>query len=121
MQGSDYGIFTRCKFVQSWIFQHKVALAHGAFHFHDAVAHQAAEAGLGFRSIFDLVDGGIEFAAEEQRGVVTSRTPFTGLHARDVLHIFDALAIPLIVEGRKMMRGAFPLLINIRMASFTSL
>lgn len=47
--------------------------------------------------------------------------PFGGLDSDGVLHVLDALAIPLIVEGREMMRGAGPLVINVCVALFASL
>src|SRR2546430_5858397 len=40
----------------------------------------------------------------EQRGIVAAGAPLRGLYAGDVLHVFDTLAIPLIVEGREVDR-----------------
>ena len=39
VERTDHGIVTRCEFMQLRILQEKVALAHRAFHLHDAVAH----------------------------------------------------------------------------------
>src|ERR1700687_2535371 len=100
MYGSNYRIFTGCKLVKFWIFEHKVALAHRAFHFDDAVTHQAAKPGFGFGRILDLANRRIKLAAEEQGRVVTTGAPFARLDPRDVLHVFNTLAIPLIVERR---------------------
>src|SRR5260370_15639063 len=52
---------------------------------------------------------------------MAARAPFGRLHAIDFLHVLNALAIPLIVEGRKMMHGALPLLVNVRVAAFAGL
>ncbi len=103
--------------MQLGIFQEKVALAHGALHFHDAVAHQAAHARARFRPVHNLLDRCIEQAAVEQRGVVAARAPFGGAHTGNVLHVFDALAIPLIIERRKMVHRAVPLGVNVRVAA----
>src|SRR5258708_39730380 len=47
--------------------------------------------------------------------------PFRRAHSGYVLHVLDALAIPLIVERREMMRGAGPLLVNVRVAALAGL
>src|SRR5437870_11422679 len=44
-------------------------------------------------------------------------TPLGGTRASDFLHVLDALAVPLVVEGRKMMHRAVPLLIDVGMAA----
>src|SRR5258708_295712 len=92
-----------CEVMQLRRVPKEVALAHGAFDLDDAVAHQAAETSAGFRAINDLLDGRIEQAAVEQRRIVAAGAPFRGTHAGDALHVLDALAVPLIVEGGEMM------------------
>src|SRR5215471_8159992 len=80
------------------------------------MADHAAHAGLGRRSEDPVFDRRVEVAGEEKGGIVASGTPFGSLHAIDFLHVLDALAIPLIVERREMMRGALPLPIDVRVA-----
>src|SRR5207302_3312920 len=64
-----------------------------------------------------LADGHIKHPAEQQRRVVTPRAPFRGPHSRDVLHVFDAFAVPLIVEGREAVCRAGPLRINVNVTA----
>ena len=99
MQLADERIFARGEFMKLRILQEKVALAHRAFHFHYAVAHQAAEAGASFWPVNDLLDGRIEQSAVKQRGIVAAGTPLRGTNAGNFLHVLNALAVPLIVEG----------------------
>ena len=48
---------------------------------------------------------------------MTAGAPFRRAHAGDFLHVLDALAIPLIVEGRKVVHRAVPLRINVGVAA----
>jgi hypothetical protein len=57
-------ILARGQLVKLGIFEHIVALPHGAFHVHDAVAHHATQSGLRLGAIYDLLDGRVEHAAE---------------------------------------------------------
>src|SRR5258708_24891329 len=114
-------ILARRQFVASRIFEKVGALSHRAFHLHDAVAHQAAETGWRLGAIDDLIDGCIEHAAKEKSRIVAAGTPLGGADPGDLLHVLNALAVPLIIEGRKMMRGAIPLTIHVFMAAFASL
>ncbi len=117
VQGPDHGIFACSQLVQLGIFEKEVALAHGALHFHDAVTHQAAQARAGFGTIHNFPDGRVEQPAVEQRGIVAAGAPLRGLYAGDVLHVFDTLAIPLIVEGREVVHRTVPLGVNVRVAT----
>src|ERR1700676_3056296 len=121
VQAADDGIFAGGEFVEFWIFEDEIALAHGAFHLDDAVAHHATEAGAGFGLVDVLLDGRVHHAAEEQGGIVAAGAPFGLFHAVDFLHVLDAFAIPLIVEGREVVHGALPLLVNVGMAALASL
>src|SRR6266568_9347956 len=96
---ADERTIAGCELMQLRIFQEEVALAHGAFDLGDAVAHEAAETGAGFRATHDLLDRGVKQAAVEERGIVATGAPFRGTHAGNALHVLDALAVPLIVEG----------------------
>src|SRR3977135_1123834 len=46
--------------------------------------------------------------------------PLPRLRPRHVLHVLNALAIPLVVERRKVVRRTFPLFVNILVASLTN-
>ena len=102
--------------VQRRIFQFEISLAHCAFHFCNRVTHHAAESRLSSRSVFHLANGMVEHAAEKQRRIVAARAPLRGFHAHGVLHVFDALAVPRIVERGKMMRRALPFFVDVRVA-----
>src|SRR6267378_7201558 len=121
VQAANDGIFAGGKFVELRIFEDEVALAHGAFHLNDAVAHHATEACAGFRLVDVLLDGRVHHAAEEQGGIVAAGAPFGLFYAVDFLHVFDAFAIPLIVEGREVVHGALPLLVDVGVAAFAGL
>ena len=107
--------------VQLRVLKHEITLTHAAFHLHDAVAHQATQAGARFRTIHDLFDRGVHHPAEEQGRVVATGTPFRRFYTVHFLHVFNALAIPLVVERREMMHRAFPLLVNISVAALAGL
>src|ERR1700685_3850261 len=82
------------------------------------MTHHAAQPSLGLGPDTDLLDGRTHQAAVEHGGIVASATPLGRLGANRVLHILDALAVPLIVEGREMMRRAEPLIVDVFMAAF---
>src|SRR6266403_5453935 len=121
VQAANDGIFAGGKFVELRIFENEITLAHGAFHLNDAVAHHATEAGAGFGLVDVLLDGRVHHAAEEQGGIVAAGAPFGLFYAVDFLHVFDAFAIPLIVEGREVVHGALPLLVNVGVAALAGL
>src|ERR1700756_1222138 len=121
VEAADDGIFAGGEFVEFWIFEDEIALAHGAFHLNDAVAHHAAEAGAGFGLVDVLLDGRVHHAAEEESGIVAACAPFGLFHSVDFLHVLDAFAIPLIVEGREVVHGALPLLVDVRVATLAGL
>src|SRR5216683_4513194 len=103
------------------IFENEIALAHGAFHLNNAVAHHATEAGAGFGLVDVLLDGRVHHAAEQQGGIVAAGAPFGLFYAVDFLHVLDAFAVPLIVEGREVVHGALPLLVDVRVATLAGL
>src|SRR5215467_1034200 len=103
--------------MQFRIFKEKVALAHGALHFHDAMAHQAAKAGASFRKVYSVLYGRLKLATVKQRRVMTAGAPLRRANTGDFLHVLDALAIPLIVERRKMVHRAVPLRIDVRVTA----
>ena len=111
------GFFVAASSCSFGILQIEIGLAHGALHAGDGVAHHAAQSGLRFRTMHDLLDRRIHHAAVEHRGIVASTAPFRGLGADRVLHVLDRLAVPLIVERRKMVRRAEPLVVDIFVAA----
>jgi hypothetical protein len=121
VQAPDHRIAACRQRVELWIFQQEIALAHGALHIHDAVAHHAAQTSPGFGLVDVLRDGLIHHAAEQQCRIVAASAPFGRLHAIHFLHVLNAFAVPLIVERGKMMNGTLPLLVNVRMAAFAGL
>src|SRR6202795_2843018 len=121
VQAADHGIFAGGEFVELRIFEDEIALAHGAFHLNDAVAHHATEAGAGFGLVDVLLDGRVHHAAEEQGGIVAAGAPFGLFYAVDFLHVLDAFAIPLIVEGGEVVHGALPLLVDVGVAALAGL
>ncbi len=65
----------------------------------------------------NLLDGRIHFTRVKHGGIVATAAPFGGLGADRILHVLDTLAVPLIVERRKVMRGAIPFVVDILMAA----
>ena len=76
MHGSHERILAGCQLVQLGVFQIKIALAHGAFHIGDGVAHHAAESCLRLGAMHDLLDRCVHEAAIENGGIVASAAPF---------------------------------------------
>ena len=76
----------------------EITLPHRAADVHDRMARRAPEAGLCFRSVDLILDRPVEPAVEEHCMVVASRAPLGRRDAGHILHVFDRLAIPLIVE-----------------------
>ncbi len=113
VQGTHQGILAGRKFVQLWIFEIKVSLPHRALYVGNGVAHHAAESSLRFGRVNDLLDRSIHLSGIENCRVMAPSAPFGRLGADRILHVLDRLAIPLIIERRKMMRRAVPLLVNI--------
>src|SRR5439155_5693791 len=81
VQLAEERIFAGGELMELRIFQEEITLAHGAFHFHNAVAHQAAEAGARLRAVDDLLDRSIEKTTVKQGGVVAAGAPLGGAHA----------------------------------------
>ena len=117
VQASHDWIFRRRQFVQLGIFQVKVALAHGAFHTCDGMAHHATQSGLSFRSMHDLLDWSIHQPGIQDGRVVAPAAPLGRLGADRVLHVLNRLAVPLVIEGREMMSRAVPLIVDIFVAA----
>ncbi len=117
VQRTRYGILCRSQFVQFGILEIKIGLAHRAFHAGDGMAHHATQSGLRFRTMHDLLDRRIHQAAVKNGRIVASTAPFRGLGADGILHVFDRLAVPLIIKRRKMVRRAEPLVVDILVAT----
>ena len=67
-----------------------------------------------------LIGVSINPAIEHGR-IVASAAPFRRLGADRVLHVLDRLAIPLIVERRKMMRRTEPLVVDVLVAALAGI
>ena len=117
VQSTLHGILARRQFVQLGILEVEVALSHGAFHVGNGVAHHASQPGLRLGAMHDLFDRRIHQPAVEHRGIVAAAAPLGWLGADRVLHVLDALAIPLIVERRKMVHRTEPLVVDILVAA----
>ena len=68
-----------------------------------------------------LFNGRIESSIEKDSVIVTTRAPLGSLDPGHVLHVLDGFSIPLIVEGRKMVHGRVPLLVDVRVAALAGL
>src|SRR5580692_10072900 len=121
VQQSLKRIFGRGQFVQLGIFEIKVTLPHAALHVGNRMAHHATQPGLRLWAVNDLLDRRIHQAAVKHRGIVASAAPLRRLGANRVLHILDALAVPLIVERREMMGRTEPLIVDVLVASFAGI
>ena len=84
--------------MQLGIFQIEITLTHGAFHICNGVAHHAPQSGLRLGAMHDLFYRRIHQSAVEHGRIMTAPAPFGRLSANPVLHVFNALAVPLIVE-----------------------
>ncbi len=103
------------------VLHREAALAHGPVHVHDGVTRDAPEPDLPFRKEHDVPDRAVHQPAEHQRRVVAAAAPLRGLDAVDVLHVLDRLPVPLVVERRKVVRGAVPLLVDVGVAALAGL
>src|SRR6266705_2460940 len=107
--------------MQLRILQHEVALSHCAFYFGDGVTHHAAKPRLCLGTVDDLLDGYIHHAAIEHRRIVAATAPLRRTRAHHLLHVLNALAVPLIVEGGEVVRGGVPLHVDVLVATLTRL
>ena len=121
VQRAHNRILARGHFVQRRILQVEIALTHGALHLGNGVAHHATQSGLGFRTVHELLDGCIHLAGIQHSGVVASATPFRGTGSDGVLHVLNALAVPLVVERRKMVHRAVPLVVDVLVAALAGI
>ncbi len=102
--------------MQRGVFDDQVPVSHAAADPDDGMAGGAGQTGLGFRGVDLFPDGGVESPVEENGVVVAAGAPLGGLGADHILHVFDGLAVPLIVEGGEVVHGGVPLLVDIGMA-----
>ena len=77
------------------------------------MAHQTSQTSIRFGGVNDLLDGCVHHAAVEHGGIVASSAPLRRPRAHDVLHVLDALAVPLVIERGEVVRGAAPLFVDI--------
>ncbi len=113
-------IFVRSKIVKRRIFDHEIALAHCALNVDDRVTGCAGESGLRFRPVDDFLDRRIHHSVKQHRMIMTTAAPFGRLCADRILHVFNRFSVPLVVEGRKVMSGREPLVVDIRVAALAA-
>ena len=94
----------------------EIALSHGAADVRDGVAGDAAEAVLRFGRVDLLLDGALEAAVEEDGVVVAAGAPLTALRAAELLHVEDGGLVERVIEGREVVHGAVPLLVDVLVA-----
>ena len=102
--------------MQGGILDDQRPVSHAAGDPDDGVAGGAGQTGLCLRGVDLLPDGSVESPVEENGMVVAAGAPLGGPGADHVLHVFDGLAIPLVVEGGEVVHGGVPLLVDIGMA-----
>src|SRR5438552_1960245 len=108
VQRSRDWIFRCCQFVQFWIFEVKITLAHRALHLGNRVTHHAAESRLRLRAMHDLLDRCVHQSAVEHCRIVAAAAPFGRLGADGVLHVLNAFAIPLIAKRSTALAAPMP-------------
>ena len=106
-------IFARGQVMQRRIFNDESAIPHGVVDLHYGVARSACQAGICLGSVNLLLDRDVKLPIEEHGMIMATGTPLRGFHANRVLHVLDGLSVPLIIEGRKMVHGRVPLVINV--------
>src|SRR5206468_5871268 len=79
------------------------------------MTRRARQPRLRFGRLDLFLDRTIEAAVEEDSVIVAPRAPLRRLSTDDVLHVLDGLAIPLVVERRKMMGRRAPLFVDVAM------
>ncbi len=113
----QHGVLARGQVVQGRVLDGEVALAHRALDVNDGMAGRAAQPRLRLRRVDLLLDRPVEAAVEEDGVVVAARAPLRGPRAHDVLHVLDRPAVPLVVEGREVVGGGGPLLVDLLVAA----
>src|SRR5579863_6929901 len=103
--------------MQLGVFEIEISLPHTALHVGDRVAHHATKSGLRLGTVHDLLYRRIHQSTVKHGGIVASAAPFGGFGTDRVLHVLDTLAIPLIVERRKMMGRTEPLIVDVLVAA----
>ena len=63
-----------------------------------------------------FLDGALEAAVEEDGVVVAAGAPLAALRAAELLHVQDRRLVELVVEGREVVHGALPLLVDVLVA-----
>src|SRR5579872_333059 len=117
MQKALYRSLVSCKLMQLGILEIKITLPHRAFHMRDRVAHHAAQPSLRFWAMHDLFDRRIHQSAVKHSRIMTTAAPLRRARADGVLHVLNALAIPLVVKRGELVLRAEPLVVNVLMAA----
>ena len=111
-------VFAHCQGMELGVIQCIVTLAHRTLNGDDRMAHNTSKARLRFRSVHDLSDGRIHHAAEKQGWIMAARAPLRWPRAHHILHVLEALPVPLVVERGEVVCRAVPLFKNIGVAAF---
>src|SRR5262249_37183299 len=94
-----------------------ISLPHAALDPGNGVAHHAPQSSPGLRTVHDLFDRRIKQPAVQQSRIVASGAPFRRLYADHILHVLNALAIPLVIKGGEVVHRAIPLIENVLVAT----
>src|SRR5713226_3843136 len=117
MERSTDRTLTGCQLVQLGVFQIKISLTHRALHVGDGMTHHAAQPGLRLGTVYDLFDGSVHQSAVEHGRIVAPSAPLGRFGADRILHVLNALAVPLVVEGRKVVHRTEPLVVDVLVAA----
>ena len=104
------------------VFKGDSSLPHGAVDVHDGVAGHAAQPVLPGARVLDVADRELLHLVGDREGVIVAApAPERRLDADRVLHVLDRLPVPLVVERRKVVHRALPLIVDIPVAPLAGL
>ncbi len=109
----DPRIPARSEIMQRRISDDESSVSRRSIDVHDRVAGNAPQAVLRLRRVHLFLNGALEAAVEEHCMIVTSGAPLAPLRSAQLLHLFDGTPVELVVERRKVMHGALPLLVDV--------
>ena len=117
MQRARHRILRGREFVQLGILQIKIAPGPSCSSRRRWSGTSCSRVRPAIRAMHDLLDRRIHQPAVEHGGIVASAAPLRRLGADRILHVLDRLAVPLIVERRKVVRRTEPLVVDIFVAA----
>src|SRR5579863_9640829 len=114
---TDHLILAGHQLMQSRVFDGESVIAHGAVYAHDGMATGASQTRLSFRCIDLRLDRLVESAIKKDSVVMAAGAPLATLgRALRILHVFDGLAVELIVERPEMMGRSVPFVVDLFVA-----